>query len=398
MRILIIHNRYQQRGGEDTTFEQETELLQQTEDVQTLIFQNRSGWKGALQFLFSIWNTGSAGRIKGEIKNFHPDVIHVHNWHYAIGPIVVRVAYKSKIPIVLTVQNYRLICPSATLLDGDKLFLDSIRVSFPWKAIRKKLYRNSYLQSFWLAFVIWLHKKIGTWNMADRYILQTELARSVFESSMVGITKSKFVVKPNFIVDPGLPPVVREDYFLYVGRLSEEKGISTLIEAFRDKPFELFIAGDGPLKSMVLDACKKNPGIHYLGLLDKKSVTERMQQCSALVFPSVWYEGMPLTLIEAFAAGTPVIASDLGAMASMIRNGFNGMHFKAGSVKELSVKLEDWTTLNEMGKSHISMNARLSYESLYSPEKNREQLLAIYTEVLQPALAGKAFSGHTVMK
>jgi glycosyltransferase involved in cell wall biosynthesis len=268
------------------------------------------------------------------------------------------------------------------------LFLDSIRVSFPWKAIRKKLYRNSYLQSFWLAFVIWLHKKLGTWKMADRYILQTELARSVFESSSAGINKSKFAVKPNFIVDPGFLPEVREECFLYVGRLSGEKGISTLLGAFRDKPFDLFIGGDGPLKSLVLESCETNSRIHYLGLLDKGEVTNRMRKCSALIFPSLWYEGMPLTLIEAFATGTPVIASNLGAMASMILDGYNGMHFTAGDVKDLSSKLDEWSKLNKDEKSRFSLNARVSYESLYSPKRNREQLLTIYQEVLNHLAAG----------
>ena len=355
--------------------------------MQTLIFQNKSSWRGGVQLLFSIWNTPSLAIIKSAIGQFHPDIIHLHNWHYAIGPLVIRAAHKRKIPIVLTIQNYRLLCPSATLLYKNSLFLDSIEVSFPWKAIRNKVYRNSYIQTFWLAFVIWFHKKSGTWKMADRYILQTELARSIFESSSLGLHKFQFSVKPNFIKDPGILTDTRGDYFLYVGRLSEEKGIDILLDAFHDKPFDLFIGGDGPLKHMVLEFCKKTPHIHYMGLLDKKAVLDRMRHCTALIFPSIWYEGMPLTLIEAFATGTPVIASNLGAMASMIQNGYNGLHFAAGSCLALSGILEYWIQLDKTEKICFSKNARVSYETLYTPEKNREQLLTIYREALDHLLS-----------
>jgi glycosyltransferase involved in cell wall biosynthesis len=383
MRVLIIHNRYQQKGGEDTTFEQETELLGQTEEVKTLVFQNHAGWRGAIQFFLSIWNVFSANRIRKAAVAFRPDLIHVHNWHYAVGPIGVRTAHKMKIPVVLTVQNFRLLCPSATLLYKDELFLDSIHASFPWKAIGKKLYRNSWLQTFWLSFIIWVHKKAGTWKMVNKYILQTELAREIFISSSLGTDEDQFIVKPNFIKDPGEFPIEREDFFLYIGRISSEKGIGVLVEAFHDKPCELIVGGDGPLKEEVIFAAEKNSRIHYAGLLDKQKVMDLMRRCSALVFPSIWYEGMPLTLIEAFATGTPVIASNLGAMSSMILDGYNGFHFTAGSAAGLSDRIEYWSTADTMTKKEFSRNARICFEKLYTPEKNREKLLSIYQAAIK---------------
>ncbi|MEO6962120.1 MAG: glycosyltransferase family 4 protein [Puia sp.] len=383
MKILFIHNKYQQKGGEDTVFEQELELLGQTEQVRSLTFQNFSGRKGVVQFLLSAWNVFSAGKIKKAIRDFQPEVIHVHNWHYAVGPLVVRIAGKRNIPVVLTIQNFRLLCPSATLLYKGALFMDSVQASFPWTAVKKKVYRNSYFQTWWLACIIWIHKKIGTWKMVDRFIVQTDIAKNVFISSSLGVTENQFSIKPNFIKDPGLVPVEREDFFLFIGRLAEEKGIDVLLNAFKDKNADLYIGGDGPLQEKVIAACKENPRIHYMGLLDKKAVRELMGRCSTLIFPSIWFEGMPMTLIEAFAVGTPVIASDLGAMASMIRGGDNGIHFTPGNSGELAEKIEFWVNLDKKDKKSYSEKARLGYETLYTPQRNREQLLFIYHSVIK---------------
>jgi glycosyltransferase involved in cell wall biosynthesis len=383
VKILIIHNRYQIKGGEDTTFEEEVELLGKTEEIKTLIFKNYSGWKGAIQFLFSLWNLHSANKIKKIIGQFEPELVHVHNWHYAIGPIVIRSVHKRKIPVVLTIQNFRLLCPSATLLHQDSLFLDSIQAYFPWKAIQKKVYRNSFIQTFWLAFIIWAHKKMGTWKMVDRYILQTELAKSVFISSSLGTLDTQYSVKPNSIKDPVMPLKDREDYFLYIGRLSKEKGISTLLDTFKNITNDIYIGGDGPLKEEVIISSKKNSNIHYLGLLDKDTVMDMMSRCSALVFPSLWYEGMPLTLIEAFATGTPVIASNLGAMASMIQDGFNGIHFTVGNSVEFAEKIKQWDGLSTSNKKQFSDNARACFEEIYTPERNKEQLLSIYQSIIK---------------
>ena len=218
--------------------------------------------------------------------------------------------------------------------------------------------------------------------MTDRYILQTELAKSVYISSSLGTRESQFSVKPNFIRDPLKDPVEREQFFLYVGRLASEKGIDTLLEAFVNTKQELYIGGDGPLKQLVLQSCNENPNIRYLGMLDKNTVNNRMRRCSALIFPSVWYEGMPLTLIEAFSLGTPVIASNLGAMSSMIRDGYNGFHFSAGNSGELSEKISDWVSMGKSDKIRFSENARREFELLYTPEHNKEQILSIYRSVM----------------
>lgn len=282
----------------------------------------------------------------------------------------------------MTMHNYRLLCPSATLSHRGQLFTDSIRASFPWKAVRHKVYRQSAWQTFWLAFVIWFHKRIGTWRQVDRYIALTEFSRSVFADAALNIPLEKWVVKPNFTHPlQDSPEHTPSGGFLYIGRLSEEKGIRVLLEAFRQAEGVLEIGGEGPLLDEVLRAGKDNARITYIGKLDKQQVGRAMMEHEALIFPSTWYEGMPMTILEAFASGLPVIASELGAMASMIRHGYNGLLFEAGNATDLLDKLHYWMTLTDTQKNGYRSNARATFLENYSPEKNKEQLLAIYRSV-----------------
>lgn len=383
MNILIIHTFYQQKGGEDAVFLQEAKLLEETENVATLTFQNKKGPASIIQFFTSPFNFLSARKVKRKIAEFKPDIIHLHNWHYAIGPIVIQVANKAGVPIVLTLHNYRLLCPSATLMSNGKLFDNSRHVSFPWQAAKKKVYNNSFLQTFWLALIVWLHKKMGTWKKVSHYFALTEFAKNIHLDSTLGLAQDQVSVKPNFSERPVLiSPLKRDNSFLFIGRLSEEKGIQTLLKAFSDTNYILKIAGDGPLKEEVLAVCSANPNIHYLGSLQKEEVLKQMRSSSALIFPSIWYEGMPMTILEAFSSGTPVIASNLGAMASLINDKINGLHFEAGNESDLKEKIESWSALTAEDKAIFSQNALAFYEKLYSPEKNKDLLLKKYTEII----------------
>ena len=382
MKILYIHTYYQQKGGEDAVFQQEYTLLDQAAEVQILTFQNKPGWRGAVQFFLSLWNVFACEKLKDRIQLFQPDIIHVHNWHFAIGPIVIRAAKKRNIPVILTLHNYRLLCPSATLSYKGRLFTDSVEASFPWKAIRNKAYRNSSLQTFWLAFIIWFHKRIGTWQLVDRYIVLTEFSKSIFGASSLNIASEKLVVKPNFVDRPDSKGTGTDPKgFLFIGRLSEEKGIRILLDAFRLTNCTLGIGGEGPLKNEVLKACKENKNIKYIGNLDKSEVDRAMMEYQVLIFPSTWYEGMPMTILEAFASGLPVISSNLGAMASMIRHGYNGLHFEPGNTEDLMDKLSYWQTLTETQKANYRRNAHATFLEHYMPEKNKERLLEIYHSV-----------------
>ncbi len=384
LRILQIHTKYRNFGGEDTTVFQEKMLLSKELFVDTLIFENRKGFVGASQFLFSICNIYAGFLIVKKIVEFRPDIVHIHNWHFATGPIVIIVSKIFRKKVVITLQNFRLLCPSGLLLLDNKLFVKSVHQKFPWSAVLNKAYRNSLSQTFWLAFVIWFHKIIGTWNKVDKYICLTSFAVELYTKSTFGVAPNKFTVKPNFTyLEKDVISANRGDHFLFVGRLSEEKGIKLLLDVFMGVSIKLKIAGTGPLEPYVLDICKRYENIEYLGNLKSNEVRSELGKCSALIFPSIWYEGMPLTIIEAFAASTPVIASNLGAMSSMIVDGENGMHFISNDSADLKGIIQKWENLSSNEKSIYCENAFSHYTRIYSPEKQFTYLNDIYQDVVK---------------
>jgi len=385
MKILLIHTYYTIRGGEDAVFEQEVRLLSKDNEVETLTFLNKGGIRGLILFLLSIWNIFSARKLKKKILEFQPDVIHIHNLHFAGSPLLIRTAKKLGIPVVMTLHNYRLLCPSATLLYNGKIFTESLYVNFPWKVVKNKMYRNSFFQTFWLAFVTWFHRKIGTWAKVDKFIVLTEFAKQQFINSTFGISEEKFVVKPNFIENEVLPKTIeRSDEFLFVGRLSVEKGIDVLLQAFSNSEYKLVIAGEGDLLERVKIHCKKNKNIRYLGRLNHKEILGQMQKSTTLIFPSVWYEGMPMTIVESFSTGTPVICSQLGSMSEMITDEYNGLLFEAGNAEDLKKKLHEWLVKTETEKEKMRNNAYAEYQEKYTPEINKQLLENVYLTLCKP--------------
>uniref|UniRef100_UPI004049666C glycosyltransferase n=1 Tax=Gelidibacter sp. TaxID=2018083 RepID=UPI004049666C len=381
MKILVIHTRYRQKGGECIAAQQEIELLKKNFTVEALFFNNNKGIAGMLQFLISIWNLKSAKIVKQKIKTFKPDVVHIHNWHFASGPIIIRTIKKQGIPLVLTLHNYRLLCPSSTFMHNNKVYLNSLNKNFPWEAISLKVYRNSYFLTFWLAFIIWFHKKIGTWNLVDQYICLTEYSVALFKNSKLGIDNKRFVVKPNFTtISTTKVTKERENHFLYIGRLSEEKGINILLDTFKYSNYELKIIGDGPLVNNVNQACKENDKITYLGTLTQDEVAIELQKAKALVFPSVCLETFGFTIIEAFSNRCIVVSSNIGAPASIVSDAINGFHFEAGNIKDLALKLKKVVSLTQKEEDYMREQAFESYSNLYSPEKQFNYFNAIYKE------------------
>lgn len=386
MRILVIHNFYQHPGGEDVVFEQEKALLATTEDVFSLTFKNKKGWRGVWQTLWSPWNIWAAKRIKRSIEQHRPDLVHIHNLHYAVGPIAVRVAKRLGVPVVMTLHNYRLLCPSATLFHHGEVFTASLHAGFPWEAVRRGVHSHSVLKTAWLAFTNWLHHKTGTWRMVDRYITLTDFAKQLFTNASPGIAPEKFVIKPNFTAAAPETATTRGHHFLFVGRLTQEKGVQVLLNALTGTDYPLRIAGDGPLRDQVMETARTSPNITYLGSLERAAINRELAECSALLFPSIWYEGLPMTLVEAFAAGTPVIASDLGAMRSLVHEGQNGWRFAANDAAALRQKVDDWVHTDDRYKKQISQQAQEIYRQHYTAERNKEQLLTCYLATKGAAL------------
>ncbi len=380
MRILIIHCTYRYKGGEDTVVAEEMKLMQQYgAQTQLLEFNNDSG---ALKNLLLLpFNPFAYRRTREAIQAFKPDIVHVHNVHFAASPSVLSAVKEEGKPLVMTLHNFRLLCPSATLFFDGKPFLKSIHQTFPIDAALKGVYRNSKLLTFWISCCMQVHQWLKIWNKPDRYIALNEHARRRFIDSKMHFGEQKIVVKPNFCAPPSVSSSSVRNGFLYIGRLTEEKGVRVLLEAFATNGLPLKIAGDGPLKEEVIAFCAAHPNVIFLNSLDKAAVFKELSTCTALVFPSVWYEGMPLTIIEAFACGTPVIASQIGAMETLIDNGYNGLHFQPGNVADLAQKLQDWQALSPEQKATFYTNAKATYENLYTPEKNWQMLAGLYTKL-----------------
>ncbi|RYY05996.1 MAG: glycosyltransferase, partial [Sphingobacteriaceae bacterium] len=320
MKILVIHTSYKYRGGEDTVVAEEIKLLLQA-GIQVELLEFNNDESSLIKLLQLPFNIQSYYTTKNKIASYKPDLVHIHNLHFGGSPSVIYAIKRSKVPFVITLHNFRLLCPSGILFYNGKLFLDSLKHSFPWKAVNLGVYKNSKLITFWLGLSMYIHQNLGTWKTCNKYIVLNEHARKLFLNSKLQLTEKQLIIKPNFSSVPTMQVQKREDHFLYVGRLSEEKGIMLLLSAFSAGTYKLKIAGDGPLKEDVISYASKYPNIEFLGSVNQAAILTLMQQCTALVFPSLWFEGMPLTIIEAFACGTPIIASKLGAMETMITMG-----------------------------------------------------------------------------
>lgn len=396
MRILLIHNQYLQRGGEDTVFEIEKNLLEENGDVvDTILFDNaiiKSWWSRIIYLIRSIYNRKAYRIVEEKIKTFRPDVIHLHNFFYVGSPAIFFAAKKHKVPIVQTLHNYRLICPSVYLYHDGDVYEESVDKIFPIKAIFKRVCNNSLLQTASIVTITAVHKWLGTFrNKVDGFIVFTPFAKQIFAKSSLNVAPEKFFIKPNFTEDFGVSDLPREDFFLFIGRLSEEKGIETLMKATEVYDFSLKILGDGPLRDLVETYAKDNPRIDYVGRKNKPEVIDTLKKAKALLFPSTWYEGMPMVILEALSTGTPVICSDLGNPAFMVEAGVSGLRFEPKNPQKLAEVIELLDKDEDLFQT-LSQGARSIYEEKYSPSMNYNRLKEIYEKV------GMGFSVNSARK
>jgi glycosyltransferase involved in cell wall biosynthesis len=381
MRVLYIHTYYIQRGGEDVVYENEVKLMEEGGwAVQSVLFNNKRF--SALKFLFFFFNPVSFIRVYRAIGRFRPDVVHVHNWFFGASPSVFIAARWRKVPVIHTIHNLRILCPSSFLFFKNRIFLDCINKVFPFVAIRKKVYRDSALNTFWLLAGTRLHYFWRTWQRIDLFICLSNNSREILCDSFLHIPKEKIVIKPNFFEGAaGLRQPGRRGDFLYVGRLAPEKGIDLLLDAFRDGKYSLRIIGEGPLREKVEQFAARNAHVSYLGFQDKQTIIEELYRCNALVFSTIGFEQFGMVIIEAFACGTPVIGPDTGSPAELVNNGVNGLHFRMGSPDDLLRKIRQWQTSPDEVRQAYSDNALRSYRQHFTPEINLGYLSNIYKSV-----------------
>lgn len=386
-RVLQVHNYYQIGGGEDSVFEAEGHLLKRKGHKVLCYTADNDGVEGlSLPVLAqrTIWNKQAGAEIAAIVRREDVDVVHFHNTLPLISPAGYWGARRAGAAVVQTLHNYRLICPGALLYRDGRPCETCIGKSFATAAIRHRCYRGSRVASAAVATMNATHRALGTWrNAIDRYIAITEFAREKFIRGK--LPADKLVVKPNFLnEDPGIG-TGSGGFALFVGRLDVAKGIHTLLKAWSSDNAhglpKLVIVGDGPLAPEVETACT-NGRIEWLGWKDRTDVLGLMRKAGVLLFPSEWYEGgTPMTLIEAFASGLPIVASDLGTMRTMIETGVNGLLVPTG---DASAFAETSASILSDAERYAAMRqaARKTFGDFYAADRNYEILMQIYSEAI----------------
>ncbi len=387
LRVISVYNRYQNRGGEEEVFELEGKLLNKHGHDVTFVTENVCNPHGVIEStkLASdvIWSSSWYRRFKALLKEKRPQLVHVHNTFPTISPSVYYACREADVPVVQSLHNPRLLCPAATLHRQGHTCEDCLGKLVPWPGILHGCYQNSRKRTSVVAAMLTVHRCLDTWELIDIFIVFTDFYRRKFIQA--AFPENKIVVKPHFVdPDPGLKSN-RGDYALFIGRLSPEKGIRTLLGAWQQlRDIPLKIRGNGPLIGEVQDFAAQNR--RWIEVLPDRllppQLANLMRGARFLVWPSEgYYETFGLVAIEAFAFGVPVIASGTGAMAEIVADQQTGLHFTAGDPDDLARKVEwAWTHPNEM--EVIGRSARCEYEAKYTAERNYEMLVEIYQRAL----------------
>jgi len=387
MKVMLVHNYYKQAGGEDNVVAAEENNLKENgiDVVSNYKYNSNINTLGEkVKTAFNLCYSSSAkADFSKSLKIEKPDVVHVHNFFPLFTPSIYDACIDNNIPVVQTIHNFRLICASALLYRKNSVCERCLSGSI-YQSVLRRCYKNSYISSLALAHMISYHKKRNTWGKkVSKIIALTNFAKDKLIEG--GIEKQNLMVKPNFVEDPHSGNF--HDNFdnrqglLFVGRMSDEKGVDILLKAVVKSDYKLTLLGGGP----ELNKLKQNyesEQIQFLGEVSSNEVGNYMSLSQALVVPSKWYEGFPMVILEAYSRGLPVISSNLGSLGDVIKDGKTGLHFNTNDDTDLKCKLDNLMQDKDLNRK-LSLNARFEYEKYYSPLKNIKQQLDIYDSVIR---------------
>lgn len=386
-KILIVHNYYQIPGGEDTVVANEKEMLE--DNGHEIIFYSRSNVElnsfSKLQKLFlpitTVFNPKTYRDIKRIIKEQNIAIVHVHNTLNLISPAVYYAAFSRKIPVVQTIHNFRLLCPGATFYRDGHICEDCIAHGLNC-AVKHRCYRGNKLQTLACVISMKIHRMLGTYGKLN-YICLTEFNKEKL-IQLEQIKPDKVCVKPNFVKETEgiIPYEERANQFVYVGRIDELKGIEVLFESWRilgEEAPELVVCGTGPMEEWCKEYIDKNKmkKIQMLGFMANTDVKKIISNSKALILPTQWYEGFPMTIVEAYSVGTPVIGSDIGNVASLIEEGKTGCKFISNNPAEVVQAIRRIETYQAIG-----ITTKLKYDEEYTDIRNYEILMKFYNELI----------------
>jgi len=410
VKIILVHCHYQQPGGEDVVFEQERKLLERAgHDV--VVYQRSNyeveSYPGLKRFVLlqkAVWNTDTREDFADLLRAEKPDLVHVHNTWIMISPAIYSACRDAGVPVVQTLHNYRLLCPVGTFFRDGKICEECLEHTL-WRSLRNRCYRDSHAETAAVGMMLAVHRARHTWEQeVSSYIVLTEFAKGKFLKG--GLPPEKIFVKPNFLdPDPG-PRTGDGDYAVFAGRLSPERRVSALLEAWTHlrSRIPLVVVGGGAQQGHLeeLAASQKLDMVRFTGLLPHDKAVETIRGARFLIFSSEWYETFGLTMVEAFACGVPVICSGMGAMREIVDDRRTGLHFTPGDNRDLAEKVE-WAWNHPEQMREMGMAARREYENKYTAEKNYPRLLEIYEDAItrqkhEPKLFGsRARTAATVL-
>jgi glycosyltransferase involved in cell wall biosynthesis len=385
--VLVVHNRYRQPGGEDTVVRAEVELLRraghrvvQYSRSNDEILQYGAGRKASL-LIGASWNARSYADLRALLQQEQPDIAHFHNTLPLVSPSAYYACRRSGVRVVQTLHNYRLLCPAGTLFRNGTRCDECAR---GWvRGPVRGCYRNSRLQTAAVSLMLKVHETARTWSRAiDVYITPSRFCRDRFTRG--GLPAQKILHKPNFLVrDPG-PRTGAGEYALFVGRLSEEKGVLEMLRAWRGLPeVPLLVAGDGPLLSCACAlASQYSSKIRFLGRQSPEQTATLMRSARFLVFPSLWEEPFGMGLVEAAACGVPSVASRVGAIPEIVRDHETGLLFAPDDFSTMADSVR-WAWTHRRDLEAMGKQAREHYLEQFTAERNYGRLMEIYDQALK---------------
>lgn len=385
MKILVAHNFYQQPGGEDQCVAAEVASLRaHGHEVTQYCLHNDSinGMNRIRLASRTIWNHSAYRELRELLRTHRVQIAHFHNTFPLISPAAYYAARAENVPVVQTLHNFRLLCANGLLLRDGEACENCLGKLVPWPGIVHKCYRGNRAASTTVATMLATHRVLGTWSTAvDMYIALTEFSRRKLVEG--GLPADKIAIKPNFAYpDPGAGKG-KGGHAVFVGRLSAEKGLDTLLKAWRylGGDVSLKLLGDGPMATAVQDAAAKDSSIQWLGHVSREAVYGLVGEAAFLVLPSRCYENFSMTIVEAFAKGTPVIVPKLGAMAAIVDDGRTGLHFRPGDPADLAAKVRQ-ILADPLGLARMRRAARLEFDRNFTADANHKSLMAIYEQAL----------------
>ncbi|CFX22936.1 Glycosyl transferase group 1 [Candidatus Filomicrobium marinum] len=384
MRVLIAHNQYQQLGGEDIVAENECAMLRRaghSVQLETISNDSISGTMAKLAAARRVsYNPAGREWMAERIATFQPDIVQVHNVFPLLTPAVYDACAEAGVPVVQTLHNFRVSCAGGFFLRDNKVCEKCLGGS-PYWAVRHRCYRGSLLGSLAVAHMIDSHQRAGTWSKkVDLYFALSDFAKSRFIAA--GLPAERIVVKPNFAIDPGPASHGSRNGALFVGRLSEEKGVRDLVAAWVGIDVPLRICGDGPLREELETQARGN--ITFVGRIGSDEVRREMARAQFLIIPSIYYENFPMVIAEAYASGLPVLASRIGSLAEIVRHGETGHLFAPGDPIDMQTEvlaaLSAPDTLAGMGQ-----RAREIFEREYSEAAVCDLMTSTYARLVTAA-------------